>query len=71
MALAIAVAAFSLSTVEAADQAAAPAAAAGDSLDLRIDELIKQLGSPQYTARRAAANEIRKIGPKRSISTLR
>ena len=34
-----------------------------DSTDARIDELIQQLGSPQFAVRRAAANEIRKIGP--------
>jgi tetratricopeptide (TPR) repeat protein len=33
------------------------------SLDARLDDLIEQLGSTQFTARRAAANEIRKIGP--------
>ncbi len=36
---------------------------ASDSLDARLDELIAQLGSPQFTVRRAAANEIREIGP--------
>ncbi|MEX2092496.1 MAG: hypothetical protein WD971_07450, partial [Pirellulales bacterium] len=40
-----------------------PDAAAIDSLDVRLDELIRELGNPQFTARRAAANEIRKIGP--------
>ncbi len=35
----------------------------GDSFDERLDGLIHQLGSPQYTVRRSAANEIRKIGP--------
>ena len=34
-----------------------------DSSDARIGELIRQLGSSQYTVRRSAANEIRKIGP--------
>jgi HEAT repeat protein len=34
-----------------------------DSADVRLQSLIKQLGSPQFTIRRAAANEIRKIGP--------
>lgn len=54
----------------AADQAAKPAlalpasaAAASDSLDQRLEELVQGLGSPQYTVRRSAANEIRKIGP--------
>lgn len=34
-----------------------------DALDARLDDLIQQLGSPQFTTRRAAANEIRRIGP--------
>jgi len=28
-----------------------------------VEKLIRELGSPQYTARRAAANELRRIGP--------
>jgi tetratricopeptide (TPR) repeat protein len=44
--------------------AASISAAEGvDSLDARLDDLIQQLGSPQFTTRRAAANEIRRIGP--------
>ena len=64
--LAVAVQAILLGDVRAADskpaakQQAAPSA---DSLESRLDELIEQLGSPQYSARLAAANEIRKIGP--------
>lgn len=56
-----------LSPASAADQSLPPptsgAKPASQSLDIRIDELITELGSPQYTVRRAAANEIRKIGP--------
>ncbi|MGD9634774.1 MAG: HEAT repeat domain-containing protein, partial [Pirellulales bacterium] len=66
VALAAALAALSQSSAVAADQPAVqPNAAAKpvESLDARIDDLISQLGSPQYTVRRAAANDIRKIGP--------
>lgn len=38
-------------------------AGAVDPLDARLGELIRQLGSPQFASRQAAANEIRKIGP--------
>lgn len=44
-------------------QATSATALQADALDARLDELIEQLGSPQFTVRRAAANEIRKIGP--------
>lgn len=61
---------FMLSHTRAADQASTPTAAAAstaptadDSLDEKLAELVRQLGSPQYTVRRAAANEIRNIGP--------
>ena len=33
------------------------------SFDARLDDLIQQLGSTQFTVRRSAAGEIRKIGP--------
>jgi tetratricopeptide (TPR) repeat protein len=66
--LAVAVQAFAVGPAWAADGdlAAAttkPGAAASDSLDARLDELIRELGDPQFTVRRSAANEIRKIGP--------
>jgi tetratricopeptide (TPR) repeat protein len=48
-----------LKSASAAAASPLPAAA----LDARLDELIEQLGSPQFTVRRSAANEIRKIGP--------
>lgn len=53
---------------QAADQASTAArdrsrTEDSQSLDSRLDELIGELGSPQYTVRRAAANGIRKIGP--------
>ncbi len=35
---------------------------AADATEKRIDELIRQLGSPQFSARRTAANELRHIG---------
>jgi tetratricopeptide (TPR) repeat protein len=59
-----------LRIARAADRDAATAAAVGQraqaeaaSRDERLDDLIQELGSPQFTVRRAAANEIRKIGP--------
>lgn len=32
-------------------------------LEPRVERLVRQLGSPRYTLRRAAANELRQIGP--------
>jgi tetratricopeptide (TPR) repeat protein len=72
--LAVAFQALSTPVAEAAD--AAPTALTAKSpgkvetgglettaLDARLDDLIEQLGSKQFTVRRAAAGEIRKIGP--------
>ena len=68
--LAVAVQSFFTCWAEAADGVSgkvatskAPGELTADSLDARLDDLIEQLGSTQFTARRAAANEIRKIGP--------
>jgi tetratricopeptide (TPR) repeat protein len=68
--LAVAVQALAIGPAWAADRDPAAAAAAKqqaaamiDPLDARLDELIRQLGNPQFTVRRSAANEIRKIGP--------
>ena len=53
----------------AADDSAANAALAASiasterATDQHIKELIRQLGSPRYMERRAAANELRQIGP--------
>ncbi len=67
MALALGAQALTASQSEAADDRSAVAQQASDikfdSSDARLQQLIKQLGSPQYTVRRAAASEIHKIGP--------
>jgi tetratricopeptide (TPR) repeat protein len=66
---AIATTFFAASFAVAADVAPAPSPSptskvtASAQLDQQLDVLIRELGSPQYTVRRAAANEIRKIGP--------
>src|SRR5688500_8371851 len=46
-----------------ADTAVSPSTTPNESVTKqRIEELIRQLGSPRYTERRAAANELRQIG---------
>jgi tetratricopeptide (TPR) repeat protein len=66
--LAVVVQAFAVVPIWAADgdttaEAKKPDAVAFDSRDAQLDELIRELGNPLFTVRRAAANEIRKIGP--------